>query len=49
MGPGTRKNIGEGSRGTPPPQLIDICGQQVVEQIVARRDRSEHLANRTRG
>jgi hypothetical protein len=31
--------------GAPPPEAVDVEGENVVEKIVARRDRGKHLAD----
>ena len=45
---GTPQHFGEHARGAVPPHPIDVHREHVIQQIVARRDRGEHLAHRIR-
>jgi hypothetical protein len=45
---GALQDFAEEARRPPPPQLVDVEGEQVVEQIVAGRDGGEHRAHRLR-
>lgn len=47
-GIGTREDMGETACGAPPPESVDVEGKDVIEEIVARRDRAEHVAHSKR-
>jgi hypothetical protein len=40
---GTPQNGIEGPRRAPPPQAVNVERENMIQQIVARRNRSEHL------
>src|SRR6266404_1070004 len=42
------QNMAESSRRAPPPPTVDIGGENMIEQVVARRDLIKHLLHRLR-
>ena len=47
--PGRFRMCVELSRRAPPPQAVDVERENVIQQVVARRNRGKHLAHRLRG
>jgi hypothetical protein len=43
----THQNVPESTGGAPPPHAVYVAGKHVVQQIVPRRDGSEHVAHGT--
>ena len=39
------EDVSEGLRGAPPPQMVDIEREEMIEKVVTRRDGAEHLAD----
>ena len=42
---GSASTVAEAPRRPPPPQPVHVGGEHVIQQVVARRDRVEHLAH----
>src|SRR5215472_2159463 len=41
----TRQNRPKGARGAIPPETVDVHRQYVIQQVISRRDGTEHLAH----
>ena len=39
------EDVSEGLRGAPPPQMVDIEREEMIEKVVTRRDGAEHHAD----
>ncbi len=42
------EDVSEGPGSSPPPQMVDIEREEMIEKVVTRRDGAEHLADGAR-